>query len=242
MNKLIKILQDNLFLKNGSCPICGRVLFHSADYCCEPCLRELPLNSGPTCRLCGRGLNDDKKACSHCLKENYPFSGGYAHFHYFLGAKKIIAAIKFNNRPNLATWVMENIDYSKIPWISQIDFIEAIPIHQKRRAKRGYNQSDYIAIGVYNQLKTLKTSVKITHHLIRSHNNPYQRGQSQKKRLENINGVFDLVNPRELTGKKILLVDDVLTTGATLGEAANTLIEGGAAAVYTLVIAALSEI
>lgn len=237
-------LQNNLFLKNGTCPICGQVLLTGDQYYCPACYQTLPVNAGPTCLTCGRPLQDPlKNTCRPCLSEKYPFSGGYAHFHYQKAGKKSIAALKFNNRPHLGTFIGQQMSLKNCPWIGQIDLIMAIPIHPQRLKDRGYNQSDFIAQGIFKQLRKTQgqPDLAISKTLFRSHHTAHQVGQSKAARRDNMIGAFDLLDPQEIAGKNILLVDDVLTTGATLGEAANTLIEGGAATVYIAVIAALSD-
>lgn len=241
MNPIKAFLQNNLFIKNGTCPICGKVLFSRNHYCCQTCFKALPLNHHNKCDSCGRGLIDqNKELCSRCLEENYPFSGGYAHYHYYQGAAKLVAALKFKNRPHLATYLGGQLDLKGCSWIGEIDLIIPIPIHPKRLEDRGYNQSLYIAKGILAGLGGGQR-VSLNQTLARSYNSPHQRGLSRADRATNIIGAFDLVDPTVIEGKKILLVDDVLTTGATLGEAARTLMEGGAAAVYLAVLAALGE-
>ncbi len=243
MKAIKAFLQNTLFIKNGTCPICDKVLFSHDHYCCPTCFRALPLNHHNTCRSCGRGLSDqNKKTCSRCLEENYPFAGGYAHYHYDQGAKRLVAALKFKNRPNLGIYLGGRLDFRTCPWISEIDLIMPIPIHPKRLKDRGYNQSLYISQGILEGLQARgQEGPGLSRALVRRHNSPHQVGLSRDERATNIIGAFDLLDPRMIEGKKILLVDDVLTTGATLGEAANSLIEGGAGAVYLAVLAALNE-
>jgi len=98
-----------------------------------------------------------------------------------------------------------------------VDIILPIPLHAKKLKKRGYNQSEYIAKGIAKALsKSLNTSL-----LIRVIENPTQTKKSRYARWENAADIFQLTAPEKLTNKHILLVDDVITTGATMESAAQ---------------------
>lgn len=103
-----------------------------------------------------------------------------------------------------------------------IDLIVPIPLHYRRRLKRGYNQAEYLAEGISRSLKVPvdKTCLKRRVH------NPSQASTRQRKeRWENVQGIFTVRHPEKIAGCHILLVDDVLTTGATLISCAETLLE-----------------
>ncbi|WKY46985.1 ComF family protein [Eubacteriaceae bacterium ES3] len=237
-------LGEFLFLKNGTCPVCGKVLFWGDAFLCAECEKRKPLNNGPVCQSCGRALTDNQKlVCKHCRQEEDPFSGGLCLFHYQEDSRKMITDLKFKNRPGLAVYLGQEMGKAikTQDWINKVDLIMPIPIHPERRKERGYNQSEKIAEGLAAELPENLAIHLANDNLFRSHNNPHQIGQSLKKRKENMLGVFDLSNPREVYKKNILLVDDVLTTGATLFEAAATLRDGGAGKIFIAVIAALDD-
>ena len=118
---------------------------------------------------------------------------------------------------------------------NSIDVIIPVPLHRKKLAKRGYNQSDQIGIGISRIMEKPLT----THNLVRKHENTTQTKKSVFERFENTQGIFELKNPDELAGKHILLVDDVLTTGSTLEACVHALKEAEdvKVSVFTLAVA-----
>ena len=114
-----------------------------------------------------------------------------------------------------------------------IDLILPVPLHPKKKRSRGYNQSEAIANGIAS---VLKVPVGTTQ-LIRPRATSTQTKKNRYKRFENMQSVFQSPDPGQLKGKHILLVDDVITTGATLEACAQVLLDGGTA---KLSIAALA--
>lgn len=248
--KLLAFLENNLFLKNGTCPICGKVLFVTDSFLCRQCYDELPRINNPTCERCGRPVfRSNRKLCTVCTKENLPFAGGYACLRYEESGKSLVHAIKFKDRPHLGIWIGlqmgEVLAHKK--WIEEIRFIVPVPLHPDRMEERGYNQSEKIAQGIIEGLHYTKNpdvaqGIELaTKYLIRSRDTPHQLGQSREERLRNLIGAFDVNEIEDIQNKTIMLVDDVLTTGATLSEASATLLEAGAKKVFIATVCAVAE-
>ena len=106
------------------------------------------------------------------------------------------------------------IEFMEADFFEGIDVIIPIPLHPQRKRKRGYNQSDYIA----RSLSAITHIPIDTTHITRTRNNPNQARMTGKEREENVKGIFAINHPEELYRKHILLVDDVITTGATIRE------------------------
>lgn len=109
------------------------------------------------------------------------------------------------------------LEHSNFP---PTDLVIPVPLHPKKKRERGYNQSEWIARGISETLnKPLCDQI-----LFRSGNNPSQTKQTRQERWDNIHNAFGLKNPGQLEGQHILLVDDIITTGATLEACAYALI------------------
>nr|WP_320026820.1 ComF family protein [uncultured Acetobacterium sp.] len=245
---LLTFLEHNLFLKNGTCPICGKVLFVTDRFLCRQCEDELPLINNPTCVKCGRPIfRHDRQLCTPCAKHNLPFSGGYAHLRYETIGKNLVHAIKFKDRPHLGIWVGTQMGQvmAKKSWVKEIDLIIPVPLHPNRLEERGYNQSEKIAQGILeaiNQAGVNKKALTLgSQYLIRSRDTPHQIGQGREERLRNLTGAFTVAQIDTIQNKTVLLVDDVLTTGATLAETSATLLEAGVAQICIATVCAVAE-
>lgn len=243
---LLTFLENNLFLKNGTCPICGKVLFVTDRFLCHQCEDDLPIINNPTCVRCGRPIfRDHRDVCNPCAKLNLPFAAGYAHLNYQDAGKKIVHAIKFKDRPYLGIWVGTQMGaaIAQCQWIDEVDLIIPVPLHPNRQSERGYNQSEKIAQGIHEGLaqKNSPAPELTTKILLRSRDTPHQIGQGREERLRNLTGAFNVETAETIQNKTILLVDDVLTTGATLAETSATLLEAGAAQVCIATLCAVTE-
>jgi ComF family protein len=115
----------------------------------------------------------------------------------------------------------------------EADWVVPVPVHRFGRWRRGFNQSELIVRSMCEQLG-MKNGERI---LRKVRNNPKQVGLSYRQRQENVRGAFQATDPAEVKGKRILVVDDIMTTGATLSECARVLKRAGALKVYGLTIA-----
>lgn len=104
--------------------------------------------------------------------------------------------------------------------LNKADIIVPIPLHYKKLRKRGYNQSDFFAKGLSHTMEIPWSDTLVQRQI---HTNT-QTGKNRIERWDNVNEIFELKNPKELEGKHILLVDDVVTTGATIEACANAIL------------------
>jgi len=223
------------------CPGCQKELkVKDASFVCSACFEKITLNSGIRCHICG--LRNGKGTCRRCRKKT-PLKGLLAASRYENPIlKEMIHLFKYQSVESLKKPLAELI----INYLKKEDLIDKfdnfilvpIPLSLRRKSARGFNQSELLAkeIGkflncpVINLLKRKKFT------------SPQAEISDWQKRKENISGAFCL-NP-ELIGsgnqsglKKIILIDDVSTSGATLEEAASVLKQAGAKEIYGLVIA-----
>lgn len=128
-------------------------------------------------------------------------------------------------------------ELENVPFYSSADLIIPVPLHPDKEKKRGYNQSHVIAGGMGEILK-IPVAADL---LIRKTFSETQTKKARYSRWENVKAIFDLEEPDKLIGKKVILVDDVVTTGATLEACANILIEKGQAKVGVATLAMASQ-
>lgn len=222
-----------MFLKTllkPSCTLCASYNAGSIGLC-ESCLQDLPWHSASQCPQCG--LISDGRTCGNCLAASPSFDATTALFTYDFPIDRLLQQYKYREGLPLANTFASLLHQklSTLPRTSQTDVIMPMPMHEKRLQARGFNQALEIARIVAKESKVpldFKTCqrVKFT---------PPQASLPLKERTKNIRGAFKC--QQDLRGLNIAIVDDVMTTGASLDELAKTLKQAGAAHVVCWVIA-----
>src|ERR1700756_60838 len=188
------------------CSGCHKSLFKHEEFICNNCYVSLPktnyhLQKDNPIEKIFFGRADVKTASSFLL------------FQKKGSVQKMMHALKYKNKPEVAhllgKWYAQDLKNNDT--FSSVDYIIPVPLHKKRLQKRGYNQSEYFAKGLS---EVLNISVA-TNILNKSKYTETQTHKSREERAENISTSFHLQNTQIIQGKHILLVDDVITTGAT---------------------------
>ena len=198
-----------------------------------------------TCALCNEGLSRrEKHLCLRCLHrlpryvqeleqeeiflhfiQSYRYEAFYAYLKYYKKGitQQLLHQIKYNRMPVLAEMMgfMLGSELKKDSKDRQFDLILPVPLHPKKKKKRGYNQSDYFARGLARALKTNWSDGEIK----RIKDTETQTHKSRMERIENVSGIFKITDPLKLQGQHILLVDDVITTGATLESCSDAILQ-----------------
>lgn len=219
-----------LFTKR--CKYCGDIIVPEAEIC-DNCSDNLPVISESICVLCGHSKADCK-----CKKHKNEYRAVAAPFYYDGGIKKAIHRFKFDSREyvgdTLAVDMAETVirEYSGI----MFDFITFVPFSKAEKKSREYNQSELLANKLSKSLDIPAADV-----LLKLYETPSQHTLKQKERKGNVFGVYDVKPESSVSGKTVLLVDDIKTTGATLSECAKMLKLAGADTVYC-VCAAITKI
>ncbi len=149
--------------------------------------------------------------------------------------KNLLYKLKYKNQPSIGVHLGSEIGHKliKTSWYSDIDFIIPVPIHKKKLIIRKYNQAEKIAYGITNSTDL------ITHNdiLIKLTNTSSQTNLSRQQRMQNVKDSFSIINSSKIKDKHALLIDDVLTTGATLEVLAKLLLNNGAKKVSIVTMA-----
>jgi ComF family protein len=218
------------------CAGCGTMV--EPDELCATCQADLDeLTARPACLKCGGPLGGDGGGlCPWCLgKGVYPFEGIVRLGTFDGPIKTLVHRMKYGRRwgigEALADMLWEQESVRDI--VAAADVIAPVPLHWWKQVGRGFNQAEVIArrLASYTRARVVRPVKRIMATESQTH------FHSQKKRAENVKRAFAMRNPRLVAGKKVVLVDDVMTTGATIGTVARRLIEGGAAGVWGVVVA-----
>ncbi len=188
------------------------------------------------CQRCALRLPSGQPLCGNCLREPPPFEHTACAADYGFPWDRLIASFKFNGHAELAAPLARHITAAVVNGkLPRPDVVLPVPLSPARLAERGYNQAWELARRIARNLAApARTDV-----LLRPVDTAHQADLTRAQRLVNLRTAF-MVDPRQralLAGRRVALVDDVLTTGATAREAALTLLRAGAGAVDIWVLA-----
>ena len=218
------------------CPMCG-VLVSEVSTLCPDCFSKLHFISNPRCQICGRpfefALTNDC-LCPQCLNHPPSFQKARAAVVYNHDSKKIILPFKHNDRIDLGPLISKLMFVAAEELISDVDIICPVPLHQFRLIKRKYNQSALLAC----QLARRYQKNYCPDLLKRTRSTSSQGHLKAQDRKQNVAHAFAVKRPNLIPNKKILLVDDVLTTGATANECSKVLLAAGATSISLVTFAA----
>jgi ComF family protein len=229
--KLKPILSDffALFFPNY-CFGCRDGLVHGEEILCTRCIAELP-------RLDYFQLNDNPITDRFVGRLSIKHGWALLKFQKSGIVQNLLHELKYNNHPEIGIKLGKILANSLLQHSmgSDIDLIIPVPLHRNRLRVRGYNQSVMIAKGVSEVLSIPYDDSN----MIRLSATKTQTKKSKVDRWENVSQVFQVAKPEVVVGKRVLLVDDVITTGATIEACAQKLLSGGAAEIS---IACLAEV
>ncbi|MBO4989607.1 MAG: ComF family protein [Clostridia bacterium] len=222
--------QKKSFERNRTCELCNREVFED-EYFCQKCREKLPWNGEYVCPVCGRKTFRGAGICLEC-KGSFPlYARARAPLLYQDDVMGLIHAFKQEARYLSVAFGREMIRY--LPEFPRACFLVSVPMTEEKRKKRGFNQADLLATYVAEH-SALPYRREL---LIKVKEGEEQKGLSARQRAKNVRGLFRLTDKSACKGKGVLIVDDVMTTGATVNEIARLLIGAGATYVYVLTAA-----
>ncbi|MDY6903237.1 MAG: ComF family protein [Thermodesulfobacteriota bacterium] len=215
-------------------------------YLCSGCAAAFTPIQSPMCTVCGRmfaSADAEDHVCGDCTGTPKRFNSARAVGLYTDSLMALIHQLKYNGRTGLARSLGALLYKGFFRWYDprNIDMIVPVPLHGRKFRQRGFNQS-YLLIRQWGRSVDISdsgidTGRIIRNVIVRQRNTRSQTTLSRKERQENVRGAFQLTDPAMVKDKRILVIDDVYTTGATVNECARTLMAGGAARVDVLTLA-----
>ena len=210
----------------GSCLLCGA---HAGrGLICAGCTVDLPPAPDPACPQCGEVTTHGER-CGACLKDPPDFARTVALFRYEFPVDRIIHALKYAHRLPVAAWLGACLADRLAD--APPELVVPLPLHPTRLRERGFNQSAEIARAL---ARCLGRPLDVRN-VVRTRSTPPQAGLPLKERSGNVRGAFECRS--DLGGRSVLLVDDVMTSGATLRECARILRLHGAGQITVAVVA-----
>jgi ComF family protein len=243
LTRATSLVYDSLLsvLYPQDCKLCGALVSSRADgQACSKCWDEVRLFSAtePVCWKCGTPSNlsspsiePQKVRCRRCDGDTYTAARACG---VYEGALRI-SVLGLKREPSVCARLVKllAVVLSRPP-LNDTTLIIPVPLHLKREKARGFNQAALLARAL-----SRKTSVPCDeNNLIRlSHSERHRAGMDAQKRQETVSGAFDVRHPGGVSNERVLLVDDVFTSGATASACAKALLDAGAGAVYVLTLA-----
>jgi ComF family protein len=224
-----------------ACFLCATPVFRSREYgVCSLCWQKILALKilSPRCPSCGLPLpnfeEDSNHLCGSCLQQLPSYSGARSFGYYAAEVRRVIHELKFDGRRHLVELLAPLLaGVFGDSWDrSDFDYITAVPLHPKRRRERGFNQAELLAKGLCQRI-----AIPYIHTLKRLQYTLPQVGLTDSQRRANIRQAFHCIDPQKIAKCRILLIDDVMTTGATVAGAAQTLVKAGAGSVSVLTVA-----
>jgi competence protein ComFC len=216
----------------ASCVICSRNVDRS-EYLCQDCHSRAPRITPPFCAKCSEpfpGAITQDFRCANCEHRTLHFNAAVAAYRSRGLVRRLVHEFKYGGqrylRHPLAAWLYETINDPRLLG-REFDLIAPVPLHPARERERGFNQAALLA-----ELLARRIAVPLRFVLERVRYTTTQTAYDRAERMENLHDAFRLRKKADVRLLRVLLIDDVLTTGSTLSECARILKRGGATSVH----------
>lgn len=219
------------------CPVCDGLLGKKEQYLCRRCAGKLKPLEEPRCRKCGRPIHSwTEEYCGECGKERHVYDSGFPVYPYHGPVQASLMRFKYSGRQEYAAFYARAIKIYGGERLRKIspEVLVPVPVHKKKLQTRGYNQAEVLARRLAREMGLPVDTDLIT----RKKNTLPQKELSPEERRKNLRDAFALSHPgKKLRYRRILLVDDIYTTGSTVDVLAALLKEAGAEEVYFVAVA-----
>lgn len=220
------------------CAICGGIVPRGNEKVCVACYEKLEVIWEPCCKKCGKPIEDlEAEYCFDCSRQEFYFEYGFSLWCYSDKMKKSIAQFKYHNRKEYASFYGEEFvkHFGEKLLDLQPDVLIPVPVHWTRYIQRGYNQAAVVAkkIGKYLDIPVEEDI------LVRTKKTIAQKQLNDRERVHNLSHAFS-VSPKWKKSvnmlKKVVIVDDIYTTGSTINACARILKEHGVGEVFFIAL------
>ena len=224
---------DLLYPKH--CPVCLDTLPPGKTLICPPCREKIRYVKSPVCYKCGKPLRDEtKELCRNCRAKLPPFTESFAWAEYSSEyMRRMISRVKYHGECQLLDFPCEDMGrryFDKVrKWAPEA--LIPVPVHETRRRERGYNQAEEMA----ERLSEIWKIPVDSKYLVRSEKTSAQKELGSTDRIKNLSGAFS-VSGEKGKYKKVLLIDDIYTTGSTFSVCTGALLSAGVSQVYGAVL------
>ena len=215
------------------CPVCGGVAMPKGRLICPACLKQLSLVSSPACMKCGKEIGSrEQEYCADCIRRKKSFTRGFALLNYDSRAAVSMAAVKYHNKREYLDFYARAaaLRFGKQFRQAGIQVIVPVPVHASRLKARGFNQAAVLAEKLSAEL-----GIPWEELLIRVKKTDPQKSLGSAERLKNLRGAFEA---EQEAGKweRVLLVDDIYTTGSTAEICSRALLKTGVKQVFVFAV------
>ncbi len=216
------------------CPVCDGALTFRGPLICTPCAERLETVKEPRCRKCGRVLSfDTEEYCRDCMTVSHTFDRCISAFIYNDPMQEAVFRFKYGNRREYVQFFAQAVFgmYKNEIMNLRADALIPVPLHKKRQEKRGFNQAEILAFALSDML-----GIPVRNDLVmRVRNTAPQKMMSREERRKNLKKAFQL-SSCDVKLKRVIVIDDIYTTGSTLDEIAFLLKGAGVREVYGLTL------
>lgn len=237
----INFLQNILSWAGGilyprRCPVCMEIVTPRGALVHAACQKKLRYVREPACKRCGRQIiYMEKEYCSECQKQGFHYARNYAVWQYEENIRHSLGEFKYHSRKEFADfYAVEAVRlYGEKIRRERPDVLVPVPVHRTRRAQRGFNQAELLAVKIGKM-----TGVAVdAHYLLRTKKTGRLKDLNHRERVKMLKNAFEVDPARKVDYHSIMLVDDIYTTGSTLDACAEVLQRAGTGVVTALCMA-----
>ncbi len=214
-------MKEVLYPENITCDLCGEELVADTRYrLCARCVERTEFIGDHICLNCGVTIHNEADYCDRCQHNESAFKLNRSPLIYDGKGREMIHALKFSGKKYLVHTLGAMMADTFIKHNMEGEIVVPVPMTEAELKKRGFNQAELLAYEVGRRL-----NIPVLPALVKIKDTSAQKELAGKERAENLKGAFEVIYP-QIKDRKILLVDDIFTTGATVNECAKALIKG----------------